>query len=64
VGGDDEQAHLIGADVAAALGADVQLPDDMENALTEEPGHRPAPQTEVAKRVDPIAAEWLREHLT
>jgi hypothetical protein len=36
----------------------------MEHALAEQPGIEPAPQTEVAKRVDPIAAEWLREHLT
>jgi hypothetical protein len=40
------------------------LLDDMEHALAEEPGIEPAPQTEVPKRVDPIAAEWLREHLT
>jgi pimeloyl-ACP methyl ester carboxylesterase len=65
VGEDDEQAIVSSAlRVAAAVGADVQLLDDMEHALAEEPGIEPAPQTEVAKRVDPIAAEWLREHLT
>ena len=65
VGADDEQAIVSSAlTVAAAVGADVQLLDDMEHALAEEPGIEPAPQTEVAKRVDPIAAEWLREHLT
>ena len=64
VGADDEQAIVSSAlRVAAAVGADVQLLDDMEHALAEEPGIEPAPQTEVAKRVDPIAAEWLREHL-
>jgi hypothetical protein len=36
----------------------------MEHALADEPGIEPAPQTEVAKRVDTIAAGWLREHLT
>ena len=46
------------------IGADLQLLDGMKHALAEEPGIEPAPQTEVAKRVDPIAAEWLREHLT
>jgi pimeloyl-ACP methyl ester carboxylesterase len=65
VGADDEQAIVSSAlTVAAAIGADVQLLDGMEHALAEEPGIEPAPQTEVAKRVDPIAAEWLREHLT
>ena len=65
VGADDEQAIVSSAlTVAAAVGADVQLLDDMEHALAEEPGIEPAPQTEAAKRVDPIAAEWLREHLT
>lgn len=65
VGADDEQAIVSSAlTVAAAVGADVQLLDDMEHALAEEPGIEPAPHTEVAKRVDPIAAEWLREHLT
>jgi len=65
VGADDEQAIVSSAlTVAAAVGADVQLLDGMAHALAEEPGIEPAPQTEVAKRVDPIAAEWLREHLT
>ena len=65
MGGDDEQVIVSSAlTVAAAIGADVKLLDDMAHALAEEPGHRAAPQTEVAKRVDPIAAEWLREHLT
>jgi len=65
VGADDEQAIVSSAlTVAAAIGADLQLLDGMEHALAEEPGIEPAPQTEVAKRVDPIAAEWLREHLT
>jgi DNA-binding SARP family transcriptional activator len=65
VGADDELAIVSSAlTVAAAIGADVQLLEGMEHALAEEPGIDPAPQTEVAKRVDPIAAEWLREHLT
>jgi hypothetical protein len=65
MGGDDEQVIVSSAlTVAGALGADVQQLDDMAHALADEPGHRAAPQTEVAKRVDPIAAEWLREHLT
>jgi pimeloyl-ACP methyl ester carboxylesterase len=64
VGADDEQAIVSSAlTVAAAVGADLQLLDSMKHALAEEPGIEPAPQTEVAKRVDPIAAEWLREHL-
>jgi hypothetical protein len=62
--GDDEQVIVSSAlTVATAIGADVQLLDDMAHALAEEPGHRAAPQTEVAERVDPIAAEWLRERL-
>jgi hypothetical protein len=65
VDADDEQAIRSSAlRVAAAVGADVQLLDGMEHALAEEPGIEPAPQTKVAKRVDPIAAEWLRDHLT
>jgi enamine deaminase RidA (YjgF/YER057c/UK114 family) len=65
VGADDEQAIVSSAlMVAVAVGADVQLLDGMEHALAEEPGIEPTPQTEVAKRVDPIAAEWLREYLT
>ena len=65
VGEDEEQAIVSSTlTVAAPVGADVQLLDDMEHALAEEPGIEPAPHTEVAKRVDPIAAEWLREHLT
>jgi DNA-binding SARP family transcriptional activator len=65
VGEDEEQAIVSSTlTVAAPVGADVQLLDDMEHALAEELGIEPAPQTEVAKRVDPIAAEWLREHLT
>jgi pimeloyl-ACP methyl ester carboxylesterase len=65
VGADDEQSIVSSASkVAAAIGADVKLLDGMEHALAEEPGIEPAPQTDVAKRVDPIAAEWLREHLT
>ena len=65
MGGDDEQVIVSSAlTVAAAIGADVKLLDDMAHALAEEPGIEPAPQTEVARRVDPIAAEWLREHLT
>jgi hypothetical protein len=65
VGADDEQAIVSSAlTVAAAIGAQVQLLDGMEHAFAEQLGIEPAPQTEVAKRVDPIAAEWLREHLT
>jgi hypothetical protein len=65
VGGRQAQGIVSSAlTVAAAAGAEVQLLDGVEHALTEEPGIEPAPQTEVAKRVHPIAAEWLREHLT
>jgi dienelactone hydrolase len=65
IGADDEQAIVRSAlTVAAAVGADVKLLDGMGHALAEEPGIEAAPQTEVAKRVDPLAAEWLREHLT
>jgi hypothetical protein len=39
VGADDEQAIVSSAlTVAATVGADVQLLDDMEHALAEEPG--------------------------
>jgi len=50
MGGDDEQVIVSSPlTVAAAIGADVKLLDDMAHALAEEPGHRAAPQTEVAK---------------
>jgi len=40
MGGDDEQVIVSSAlTVAAAIGADVQLLDDMAHALAEEPGH-------------------------
>jgi hypothetical protein len=64
MGADDEQAIVSSAlTIAAAVGADVHLLDGLEHALAEEPGIEPAPQTEVAKWVDPITAAWLREHL-
>jgi pimeloyl-ACP methyl ester carboxylesterase len=46
--------------VAEAIGADVQVIPGMEHALAEEPGIEPAPQTEAARQVDPLAVEWLR----
>ncbi|MEP6478364.1 MAG: hypothetical protein ABJB03_03150 [Rhodoglobus sp.] len=49
--------------VAAAIGADLQVVPGMEHALAEEPGIEPAPQTAVARRVDPLVVEWLRAGL-
>ncbi len=65
VGADDEQSIVSSAlTVAASIGADLQLLDDMAHALAEEPGVEPAPQTDVAKRVDPLAVEWLNRGLS
>jgi len=45
VGADHEQVIVSSAlTVAVAVGAEVQLLDDMEHALAEEPGIQPAPQ--------------------
>lgn len=64
VGAADSLAIISSAtQVASAVGADLQLLDDMEHALADEPGIEAAPQTEVARRVDPLAAQWLRDHL-
>jgi pimeloyl-ACP methyl ester carboxylesterase len=64
VGADDEPFMAGPAKrMAAAIGADLQVVPGMEHALAEEPGIEPAPQTEAAKRVDPLAVEWLRAGL-
>lgn len=64
VGADDAPAMVSSARAtAAATGADLHVLEGMEHALAEEPGVEPAPQTDVARRVDPLVVEWLREHL-
>jgi pimeloyl-ACP methyl ester carboxylesterase len=49
--------------IAAAIAADLQVVPGMEHALAEEPGIEPAPQTEAARKVDPLVAEWLKARL-
>jgi pimeloyl-ACP methyl ester carboxylesterase len=64
VGADDLPAMVDAAvRLGDALSADLHIMTDMAHALAEEPGIEPAPQSEDAKRVDPLAAEWLRTHL-
>ena len=64
VGADDLPEMLTAAkDVAAATEADLQVLDSMAHALAEEPGLVAQPQTDVARRVDLLAVEWLRARL-
>jgi pimeloyl-ACP methyl ester carboxylesterase len=65
VGADDQVAFVASArEVAAAIGADLHLLEGMGHALADEPGVEPAPQNDVARRVDSLAVEWFRQHLT
>lgn len=67
VGADDDVAGFQepAARMHAALpGSDLVTVDGMEHALAAEPGDEPAPQLPAAKRVDALAVDWLRAHLT
>ena len=64
VGADDMPMMVDAAKgLASATGADLQVLSDMAHALAEEPGIEPAPQTDAARRVDPLVVEWLRAGL-
>ena len=64
VGADDEPFMVEPAiRIADAIGADLHVMTDMAHALAEEPGIEPAPQTDAARRVDPLVVEWLRAGL-
>lgn len=64
-GADDDAAAFLepARAFAQATGAELHLVDGLGHALAEEPGVEPAPQTAGARRVDALAAEWLRTHL-
>ena len=73
VGRDDDEAGFVqpAGDLAVALTSaygddhrvDLQVVDGMRHALAEEPGIRPAPQSEDAKNVDVLATEWFGRFL-
>jgi hypothetical protein len=65
IAGADDSAGAIepAREFAAATGADLQMVDGLAHPLAEEPGIEPAPQTDGAKKVDALAAEWFRSKL-
>ncbi|GAA4549038.1 alpha/beta hydrolase [Pseudonocardia xishanensis] len=67
VGAEDDAEGFVrpAQELAKAVpGADLVVLEGLGHDLAEAPGVEPAPQTAGAARVDALAVEWLREHLS